>query len=203
MTDVRVRKLESIGFEWSAMITASETNWESIFQELQSYKVEHGHCNVPTKSGKLGTWVVTQRDQYRLLKEGKTSYMADERVQKLESIGFQWSIRPQNISAMQPPSTASDAPLKEKSGKVCLLLARSSIFSTYFMFLTAVLGSRIFGTTYDAYCKDPSTFSTDSKMDDLDDKCGVSLDEPIVASSPAVSKKLPVFRPFLLGTGYC
>ena len=64
------------------------------------------------KSGTLGRWVNKQRTQYRLFKEGIASSMTDERVRKLELIGFQWSVmkRSRNISAMQPPSTASDAP---------------------------------------------------------------------------------------------
>ena len=38
----------------------------------------------------LGNWVNTQRQKYKLLKEGKSSTMSDDRIHKLESIGFQW-----------------------------------------------------------------------------------------------------------------
>ena len=86
MTDDRVQKLELIGFQW---FLRGATDW---CQELQSYKAKHGHCNVPTKSGKLGRWVKRQRLQYRLLKEGKPSSMTDERVRKLELIGIEWSV---------------------------------------------------------------------------------------------------------------
>ena len=201
MTDNCAQELESIGFEWSVMIAASATRWDSMFQELQSYKTEHGHCNIPTASGTLGCWVSNQRQQYRLVKEGKPSSTTDERVQKLESIGFQWSVIkiPRNISAMQPPFTANDVPRVCKSGRIYSLLARSSIFFTYFNFLMAVLGLCIFVTITidDAYCKDPDTSSTDSQMDYLQDACGVSLYEPtIVESSAAASKEAPVFRPF-------
>ena len=65
--------------------------WNARFQELKSYKVKHGHCNVPRSAGKLGGWVQTQRKQYRLLQEGKQSRITDERVGKLKSIGFHWS----------------------------------------------------------------------------------------------------------------
>ena len=86
MTDGRVQNLESIGFQWSYH------SWDCRFQELQLYKAEHRHCNVPIKSGTLGQWVRTQRTQYRFLKEGKTSFMIDERMKKLETISFQWSL---------------------------------------------------------------------------------------------------------------
>eukprot|EP00814_Leptocylindrus_danicus_P018345 CAMPEP_0116014752 /NCGR_PEP_ID=MMETSP0321-20121206/6442_1 /TAXON_ID=163516 /ORGANISM="Leptocylindrus danicus var. danicus, Strain B650" /LENGTH=165 /DNA_ID=CAMNT_0003484419 /DNA_START=337 /DNA_END=831 /DNA_ORIENTATION=- len=65
--------------------------WNARFQEIKLYQAKHGHCNVPRRSGKLGTWVDKQRVQYRLLLDGRQSSMADERIQKLESIGFQWS----------------------------------------------------------------------------------------------------------------
>mmetsp|Transcript_12105 Transcript_12105/g.18207 ORF Transcript_12105/g.18207 Transcript_12105/m.18207 type:complete len:477 (+) Transcript_12105:225-1655(+) len=98
MSDERVLKLESIGFhqDWVPDgLTRKQYLWDYMFEELQSYKVEHGHCNVhvnQNSGGELGTWVATQRQQYRLLKEGKTSCMTDERVRRLESLGFQWSI---------------------------------------------------------------------------------------------------------------
>ena len=63
--------------------------WNARFQELKLFKAKHGHCNVPRKAGKLGTWVKHQRKQYRMLQEGKHSCICDERIQKLESIGFQ------------------------------------------------------------------------------------------------------------------
>ena len=68
-------------------------SWDVRFDELQSYKDKQGDCNLLTTSGTLGSWVNTQRTQYRLVKSGKTSSMTDERVQKLVSIGFQWACR--------------------------------------------------------------------------------------------------------------
>ena len=38
-------------------------------------------------------WVQTQRKYYRLLNERKSARMSDDRIQNLESIGFQWSPR--------------------------------------------------------------------------------------------------------------
>ena len=45
------------------------------------------------------TWVEHQRHQYRLLKEGKASYMADDLMRKLESIGLRWVIKGQNYKS--------------------------------------------------------------------------------------------------------
>ena len=97
MSDDRIQKLESIGFQWSLRCGLSKdektVQWDAQFQKLKKYKEMHGHCNVPTKSGRLGRWVNRQRYYCRLLKEGKSSRMSDDRIQKLELIGLQWSLR--------------------------------------------------------------------------------------------------------------
>ena len=64
--------------------------WHERFQELKKYEITHGNCNVSKRSGSLGNWVSRQRTNYRLLKEGKSSTMSDDRIRKLESIGFRW-----------------------------------------------------------------------------------------------------------------
>ncbi|EJK71401.1 hypothetical protein THAOC_07166, partial [Thalassiosira oceanica] len=59
-----------------------------------------GDCSVPQKQGSLGAWVSNQRAARRGDK------MSDERVRKLDDIGFDWgTARP------KPPS--SDDPLDE------------------------------------------------------------------------------------------
>ena len=65
---------------------------------MQEFKRKHGHCRVPKSfvaSGnvKLGAWVNKQRTQYRRLKEGKNSQITQERIDLLESIGIEWSVR--------------------------------------------------------------------------------------------------------------
>jgi hypothetical protein len=71
------------------------TAWEDRLCELADYRKIHRHCNVPQRYSeniKLGTWVGTQRTQYWLQEEGKTSTMTLSRIQELESLGFKWSI---------------------------------------------------------------------------------------------------------------
>ena len=88
MTEKRIAKLESIGFEWNI-----NKNWEQRYAELEQYKAMYGNCNVPWKwseNSQLANWVSQQRTQYRLYQEGKKSSMTKERIAKLESIGFEW-----------------------------------------------------------------------------------------------------------------
>ena len=90
MTDERIRELESIGFDWG---TSNKTGWSVRFEQLREYKAQFGNCRVPGKysaNPKLGTWVMHQRRNYKLQKEGKPSPMTDERIRALQNVGFDW-----------------------------------------------------------------------------------------------------------------
>jgi hypothetical protein len=59
--------------------------WEDRLSELTDYRKIHGHCNVPRRysaNSKLANWVTTQRRNYRLHREGKTSPKTPFRIQK-------------------------------------------------------------------------------------------------------------------------
>lgn len=74
-------KLDEIGFLWEVW----DTKWDANFDELLSYKAEHGDVDVPIKwhSG-LGSWASIQR---RSEKKGQLSL---ERKSRLDEIGFEW-----------------------------------------------------------------------------------------------------------------
>ena len=98
MTKDRIIMLQYIGFQWSLRPDLSRdgrtARWAQRFAELKQYKQIHKHCNVPSRwkdNPRLGSWVATQRREYRYLKEGKPSTMTDERIRALESIRFGWS----------------------------------------------------------------------------------------------------------------
>jgi hypothetical protein len=92
LNDVRLRRLQDAGFKWAKR--KGQASWDTKFNELLAYRAEHGNCHVPTKyreNTALGRWVSTQRAEYKKYSEGdaKTS-MNDEKVRRLESIGFAW-----------------------------------------------------------------------------------------------------------------
>jgi hypothetical protein len=92
ITLYRIQELESLGFEWDRFGAA----WEDRLRELANYRKIHGHCNIPENySGnvQLGKWAAKQRSQYRLYVKGKPSHMSTFRIQKLETLGFEWQIR--------------------------------------------------------------------------------------------------------------
>jgi hypothetical protein len=87
----RIEALESLGFEWRSR--GATCTWEFRLNELAEYCKVHGHCNVPkmySENAKLGTWVVTQRYQYRLHLKGEASAITLLRIEALESLGFGW-----------------------------------------------------------------------------------------------------------------
>ncbi|KAL7551291.1 hypothetical protein ACHAWF_014487, partial [Thalassiosira exigua] len=79
MTDERIRQLEAIGLVWSV-----NNDWEESFSLLEAYKQEHGYCNVPTSSKKIGRWVKEQRRQY---KQDRHGLLSEERIRQLNTIG--------------------------------------------------------------------------------------------------------------------
>jgi hypothetical protein len=84
LTEARRIRLEQVGFIWSARegekgtdagrITRNsyDDQWDFMFDKLQEYKQEFGDCLVPKRykqNSKLGTWVDTQRVQFKKLKK--------------------------------------------------------------------------------------------------------------------------------------
>ena len=64
-----------------------DMKWNENFQTLTAFEKRHGTCNVPRSNHVLGEWINTQR------KHKATGKLSHERLQKLESIGFVWTIQ--------------------------------------------------------------------------------------------------------------
>jgi len=91
LSQARVEKLESIGFEWR--IAKPITGWDNRFEQLLQYKRLHGDCNVPQSyppDKPFGRWVMKQRCEYSLKLRGEKSQLTDERIAKLNAVGFNW-----------------------------------------------------------------------------------------------------------------
>jgi superfamily II DNA or RNA helicase/ferredoxin-thioredoxin reductase catalytic subunit len=84
LSQARIEKLEKLGFDWNPL----ETDWNEMYQKLIEYKNIYGNCNVParwSKEPKLGRWVSGQR------KTRKIGKLSEERIEKLNKIGFIWN----------------------------------------------------------------------------------------------------------------
>jgi hypothetical protein len=97
LTEDKIRILDALGFCWErklAIATAMSPVWKQRFNELNSFKKEHGHCNVPSQyppNQPLASWVAFTRSQK---KAGK---LAEERIRCLEELGFCWSLRVRSV----------------------------------------------------------------------------------------------------------
>jgi len=94
-TPTKIKKLESIGFEWDRSKKKGpgmkqNKLWDKRLSELEIFKREHGHTNVPYSAGSLGQWVARQRNQYKLYTDGRKSSLNDSRIKDLKAMGFAW-----------------------------------------------------------------------------------------------------------------
>ncbi|KAL7468973.1 hypothetical protein ACHAXS_009222, partial [Conticribra weissflogii] len=76
-----------------------DRKWEARYKELLEYYKEHGNCDVSrTRDGKekyetLAHWADTQRAKYKAKMKGKKSFLTDEQIKKLASIGFKFQLQ--------------------------------------------------------------------------------------------------------------
>ncbi len=84
----RRERLEAIGFAWEGTQRMFRERWDARFQQLLEFRQRFGHCRVPHKwkeAVAFSDWVHVQR---AFKKKGKLS---EDRIQRLEAIGFEWS----------------------------------------------------------------------------------------------------------------
>jgi hypothetical protein len=94
ITQERIQKLNGVGLPFFVSL---RVDWDERLEALKAFQQEHGHCRVPrsklhSENYPLNTWVLNQRRKYNMyVRLGKKSQIADERIQKLNEIGFDWS----------------------------------------------------------------------------------------------------------------
>lgn len=95
----RILALETLGVRWAKL----KDKWQDNFEKLVQFQKEHeGSTLVPTKSHpdrNFSSWVANQRYEYKLWQESKRTGkelkkggLTQERVDKLNSIGFVWNV---------------------------------------------------------------------------------------------------------------
>ena len=91
MTQKRIDMLEEVGFQWSVF----GKRWSTRFEEVKSFKDEHGHFDVPRDNAhkKMRNWISLQRHNRKRLQQGKETQgrLSKQQIEKLESIGFPWA----------------------------------------------------------------------------------------------------------------
>lgn len=91
LTKEQQDSLHRIDPDW--WMSRQQRAWEQHFRALQAYAKETGDCSVPVNhpNRQLANFVANQRKQYSLRQKERPSAITDERIKRLESIGFVWS----------------------------------------------------------------------------------------------------------------
>ena len=78
LSDADMQRLERMGFDFVRV--QEKISFDDRVKDLQAFKEEHGHCNVPksksdknTKYQSLGKWCRDIRYSYKKIKQGRTS----------------------------------------------------------------------------------------------------------------------------------
>jgi len=99
------RQDRGIGGDWLPLevVNVSDEVFEKHCFELEAFKEEFGHCNVPMKYPDNQTFLnwcsiirnTYNRKQMGLKPTGRTN-ISQDRIDQLEQIGFQWRLRVSN-----------------------------------------------------------------------------------------------------------
>lgn len=81
------------GFVWTTERTKKQNeDWNVRLEQLKEYKTQHGDCLVPhgyKPDPSFAEWIHRQRTTFAMhVKEGRTNPMVEERMKKLEEMGF-------------------------------------------------------------------------------------------------------------------
>jgi len=92
LTQNQIERLEEIGFKWNLIET-----FEQHCRDLEAFKSEFGHCNVPYKylvNPSLGNWCSNMRYSYNQIQRGQTQRfnLTQNQIERLEEIGFKWKV---------------------------------------------------------------------------------------------------------------
>lgn len=99
LTEERIAVLDKVDFPWKL---GNNERWNKHYRDLAEFHSISGNCRVPRGRG-LGEWVSTQRKDMKQYKSGgsgggdgkmgsKKCYLTRERIDKLNSIGFEWDL---------------------------------------------------------------------------------------------------------------
>ena len=92
LTKEQIQLLEAINIDVVLQLK-TRTSWEGRLQQLVDFQSKHRQTRVPQNyDASLSQWVRQQRLQYKKWKNGTKSTMTSQRMEKLEKIGFEWSV---------------------------------------------------------------------------------------------------------------
>ena len=125
ISNERIMLLNSVGFVWDVSKMIEEEHrkdWDRNLHRVKLFKLEHGHCNIPSKFEKgnngLGAWMCRQRAHYRLKQSGLRSSMTTSQAKRFEYLvygigdgenGDQENVDTSSNAVLQPTETVQTA----------------------------------------------------------------------------------------------
>eukprot|EP00581_Thalassiosira_minuscula_P007726 CAMPEP_0183710168 /NCGR_PEP_ID=MMETSP0737-20130205/5983_1 /TAXON_ID=385413 /ORGANISM="Thalassiosira miniscula, Strain CCMP1093" /LENGTH=955 /DNA_ID=CAMNT_0025938391 /DNA_START=167 /DNA_END=3034 /DNA_ORIENTATION=+ len=100
LTEERIKLLDDIGLDWTPATSGGmnkvvqavrDKEWDETFQKLVAFKKKRGHCHPKKTVPHLGAWASRMRSLYKQNAAGKTTTLTDEKIAKLQSIGFEFA----------------------------------------------------------------------------------------------------------------
>eukprot|EP00815_Leptocylindrus_aporus_P009886 CAMPEP_0116067736 /NCGR_PEP_ID=MMETSP0322-20121206/11229_1 /TAXON_ID=163516 /ORGANISM="Leptocylindrus danicus var. apora, Strain B651" /LENGTH=350 /DNA_ID=CAMNT_0003554685 /DNA_START=139 /DNA_END=1192 /DNA_ORIENTATION=- len=95
ISNERIMLLNSVGFVWDVSKMIEEEHrkgWDRNLHRVKLFKLEHGHCNIPSKFEKgnngLGAWMSRNRANYRLKQSGLRSSMTTSQAKRFEYLVY-------------------------------------------------------------------------------------------------------------------
>lgn len=97
---------------------------------------KHGHCRVPhgyAENRKLSWWVMNQRAQYQMLRQGKKTWLSEDRVWLLDTLSFDWNptITPRRWG--RKTDRGLGYPDRGRCGRLCGCCSRAPVYSLFYL----------------------------------------------------------------------
>jgi len=100
LTQDRILHLEEIGFKWILPPPIDTTNisFDQCIEKLKDFEDKHGHCDLRLSSKdhtSLSMWCHSIRNSHN--EQGKMK-ITEDRIRRLEEIGFKWRTRVEEVA---------------------------------------------------------------------------------------------------------
>ncbi len=98
----RVERLTALGMNWG---NTRRNDWDTCFAYVKQYYEEHGHIRMPADYTADGIWLHKWLNEQKQIYNGRRTgkILTEEQIEKLESVGIDWTLRDQRHSAGTAP----------------------------------------------------------------------------------------------------
>ena len=91
LTDERIATFDALGFDWTTQEYVTRSFDERI-DDLEKYKQTHGHLNVKIhEDNSLSQFCTNVRYSRKKVVKNGTKKLTEERIARLDALGFEWS----------------------------------------------------------------------------------------------------------------